>query len=136
MNQAVVFSVPGRPVPAVRMTQNETKLMRYGRHPTNKALQQKYDRIKRYLDYKEAVAWSAKGAQTPFYDGELTIEINIYTNGVTGDWDNYGKSICDGLKGVAYKDDRQVKVGRVAIHKCEKGKERATVLMAEKEMEG
>ena len=125
------FTIPGRPVPAVRMTQNEAKLMRYGRHPTNKSLQQKYDRIKRYLDYKDTVAWTAKGSRVPFYESTVRIEIDIYTNGVVGDWDNYGKSICDALQDVVYKNDRQVKGGRVDIHPCPKGKERAEIEITE-----
>ena len=77
------ITIPGRPVPAVRMTQSEAKLMRYGRHPTNKALQAKYDRIKRYLDYKDTVAWTAKGAGiTAEPKKPMAIEIDIFTNGL------------------------------------------------------
>jgi Holliday junction resolvase RusA-like endonuclease len=119
--------IPGRPVPAARMTRNEAKLMKYGRHPTNKALQDKYDRIKRYLDYKDYVAWTAKTNGIPYSEDKLRIEIDIYTNGNVGDWDNYGKSICDALQGIACKNDRQFKGGRVDIWECPGGQERAEI---------
>ena len=32
------------------------------------------------------------------------------------DWDNIGKTICDALNGIAYKDDSQVVDGRVLKH--------------------
>lgn len=88
------FTVPGRPVPKVRMTQNS-----------------KWSpRAKRCLAYQEVVAWHAKAAKIPQLTGdiELTVRICRGSRGV-GDLDNIVKSIQDGLQhsGVI-KNDRQV----------------------------
>ena len=89
------FSVPGRAVPAVRMTQRS-----------------KYSRpAKRYLRYKKQVAWTARSA----YKGNPTagnvgVNLNIYLKGGNqGDIDNYFKSVTDSLNKIVYLDDRQVK---------------------------
>ncbi len=110
----IEFTVPGRPVPAVRMTK-KSKFV-------NK-------QAKKYLQYKEHVGWTAKKAGVRLLDGKVCIEIVIYLCGGThGDWDNYAKSICDGLNGIAYNDDRQVMEGRVKkVLGVEKTEERAEV---------
>lgn len=91
------FTVIGRPVPAVRMTQRSKWS----------------DRAKRYLDYKAAVGWAAKAARVPRVSGQVEVAIELYIQGGRiGDCDNYAKSILDGLNGVAWDDDRQV----VALH--------------------
>ena len=88
------FTVPGRPVPKVRMTQKS-----------------KWSpRAKRCLEYQEKVAWCAKQAKIPTFTGdvELTVRICRGSRG-TGDLDNIVKSCTDGLQyaGVI-KNDRQV----------------------------
>src|SRR5690625_860911 len=94
------FTVPGRAVPAVRMTQRSKFT----------------PRARRYLAYKNQVAWTAKA----HFKGDPTkkdvsIKIDVYLNGGNqGDIDNYFKSIADALNKVVYQDDRQVKemIGR------------------------
>ena len=104
MNEAQLpktFTVQGRAIPTVRMTQKS----KWGA------------REQKYLAYKEEVGWSAKRAKVKPFEGKVAITIDVYIKGGNvGDWDNYGKSICDGLSLIAYKDDRQVKDGRVRIH--------------------
>lgn len=111
------FTVPGRPVPAVRMTQRGTWK----------------PQATRYLQYKAAVGWAAKAAGVIRLECPVAIDIQVYIfGGVVGDWDNYSKSICDGLNGVAYIDDKQIVDGR-----CRKmvartrGDERAVVEIRE-----
>jgi Holliday junction resolvase RusA-like endonuclease len=88
--------VPGRPVPAVRMTQRS-------KYKSKQAL--------RYLDYKEQVGWAAKacGVRQPM-SGDLVVHAIAYLMPRTPepDVDNLGKSMLDGLNGIAWVDDRQV----------------------------
>ena len=88
------FTVPGRPVPKVRMTQKS-----------------KWSpRAKRCLEYQEKVAWHARAAKIPQLTGdvELTVKICRGSRG-RGDLDNIVKTIQDGLQhGGGIKNDRQV----------------------------
>lgn len=109
--------IPGRPVPAARMT----KRSKY-----------KNRQAQRYLIYKGVVGWCAKAAGVKMTDKQVTVEIDVYIRGAGGDWDNYAKAICDGLNGVAYIDDQQVIEGRVRRHSCDQKKEeRAEVIIRE-----
>src|SRR5690625_4185186 len=89
------FNVPGRAIPAVRMTQRS-----------------KYSRqARRYLAYKNQVAWTARSVHKgkPIEE-DIGINLNIYLNGGNqDDIDNYFKSISDSLNKIIYVDDRQVK---------------------------
>lgn len=96
--------IPGRAVPAVRMTQ-KSKF-------ANKQAQ-------RYMSYKEQVGWQTK-VQLPrgfqLLTGDVAVMIKVYLMPIPsheGDWDNYGKSICDSLKGIVWRDDIQVWKGDV-----------------------
>jgi len=107
------FVVPGRPVPAVRMTQK-------GKFVKARAQQ--------YLAYKEYVTWCAIKARLQKLNGPVGIEICVYiSDRKAGDWDNYGKAITDALNGVAYQDDRQIVVGKVIKALCPAGEERAVI---------
>lgn len=99
MVKNIKFIIPGRPVPAVRMTQK-------GKYKNSSA--------QRYLDYKQHVGWSAKVAGVKLITRDVAIDIMIYLRcgPLEGDWDNYAKSICDGLNGIGYIDDRQIVDGR------------------------
>ena len=100
----IEFTVPGRAVPAVRMTQRS----KYTR------------RAKRYLAYKNQVGWIArqhfKGKPTK---APVAVEVKIYLHrGVQGDVDNYFKSIADSLNKIIYKDDRQIKMIKASKIEC------------------
>lgn len=112
----IKFTIPGHPVPAVRMTQRGKWVKK---------------RAQKYLRYKDMVAWAAKVVGVKPTDKPVAILIDVYVNGRPGDWDNYGKVICDALNGIAWKDDRQVKDGRVRVHECGKEEERVEVEIRE-----
>ena len=112
------FTIPGRPVPAVRMTQR-------GKYVKKNA--------QRYLEYKTIVGWIARKAGVKCLKGKVGVDITIYlAGGLDGDWDNYGKSITDALNKIAYKDDRQISDGRVVkVLGVTKSEERAEVCIWE-----
>lgn len=119
--------IPGRAVPAVRMTQSEAKSLRYG-EPKNPLYKAKYLRIKRYLDYKDSVGWIGRTKFPKPLTGPVVVDITVYVSGgIVGDWDNYGKAICDGLNKIAYLDDRQITSGQVKIIN-QKGVEERTLV--------
>ena len=100
----IKFTIHGRPVPAVRMTQRSMY---------------KNPQAQRYLEYKNSVGWSAKKAGARITKQQVAINIYVYLcGGQIGDWDNYAKSICDGLNGVAWLDDKQVVQGFVRRFMC------------------
>lgn len=102
-----VFTVPGRPVPAARMT-------RRGKWVKPQA--------QRYLAYKAEVGWIARRHFREPLAGPLAVLITVYlAGGGEGDWDNYGKSICDALNLIAWRDDRQVRDGRVIKRRVARG---------------
>lgn len=92
----IAFTVPGRPVPAVRMTQRG-KFVKLN--------------AQKYLAYKEQVGWQARqamGRKEPL-SGPVGVEITaVISGGRPGDSDNLAKSILDGCNGVVWDDDRQV----------------------------
>lgn len=87
--------IPGRPVPAVRMTQRS---------------KYKSKQAQRYLDYKEQIGWTAKAAgalprHSPY---EVTATVYIDRKKPDMDVDNLAKAFLDGLNTIAWHDDRQV----------------------------
>lgn len=88
--------IPGRPVPAVRMTQSSKFV---------------HKQAQRYLDYKVLVGWVAKNVlktKVPT-SAKASVAIQFYIHkGQTPDIDNLIKAILDGLNGIAWQDDKQV----------------------------
>jgi crossover junction endodeoxyribonuclease RusA len=88
------FTVPGRPIPAVRMTQR-------GKFVKAQA--------GRYLAYKNQIGWAAKAAKATKIDGPVEVNAIAYIHGNRdGDVDNLAKSFLDGLNGICWNDDKQV----------------------------
>ena len=108
--------VPGRPVPAARMT-------RRGKWVSRQA--------QRYLAYKEEVAWAAREVIEEPLEGPVGVRIDVFiAGGKQGDADNYGKSILDSCNMIAYRDDRQVMDCRIVKHRVKRGTEqRAEILL-------
>lgn len=114
----IQFTVPGRCVPAPRMT------YRGKRSP----------KVLRYMSYRHDVAWAAKAAKVPRFDGPVTVKMDIYLlkYGKEGDIDNMQKTILDALNGIAWSDDRQVFEVHARKHYVTMPKnERVTVEVAE-----
>lgn len=90
----VRFVVPGRPIPANRMTRRS-----------------KWSpRARRGLDYQEAVAWAARQAYSGQLHGRLQLSaIFVFDNRRHGDLSNLIKAIEDGIQyaGVV-ANDRQI----------------------------
>lgn len=111
----ITFTIPGRPVPAVRMTQRS---------------KWKDPRAQKYLDYKGTVGWAAKAVRCPRFKGRVRVDIDLHIRGGRiGDVDNYAKSILDGLNGVAWEDDEQVI--ELHVYRRSGGQQRAEVRIQE-----
>lgn len=106
--------VPGRPVPAVRMTQKSMHVNKYA---------------KRYLQYKKQVGWIARShMQGEPIEGDAGVRLTLYIHGRNhGDIDNLFKGVTDALNKIVYKDDRQIKRMESKIIPCDKTNERAEV---------
>lgn len=96
----LTFTVPGRPVPAVRTTQR---------------LKHIDPRYHKYAAYKSFVGFTAKKAMKNqefiFLEAKIPIEFKAVATLATKhkiDVDNILKSLLDGLNGVAWYDDCQV----------------------------
>lgn len=114
----IEFTVPGKPVPAVRMTQRSMYANKYA---------------KRYLAYKWQVGWIAKSHMQGNPSSEpIGVNISLYIHGgVHGDIDNYAKSLTDSLNKIVYTDDKQIVVMNLKKMSCDKGKDRAEVSVYE-----
>lgn len=103
----IVLIIPGRPVPAVRMTRGG-KFVREDRARTPAAAA-RARRIERHLAYRDEVAWRARAAKLPLLTGPVCLTTRFYVHGgQVADLGNYVKLAEDGLKGIAWRDDRQV----------------------------
>jgi crossover junction endodeoxyribonuclease RusA len=110
----VEIVVPGRPVPAVRMTQRSKF--------ANRA-------AGRYLAYKFEVGLIAKREKVKRFDGPVEVEAIAYLHGGREpDVDNLAKSYLDSLNGIAWDDDRQVRKLTVMKIKAEKADEQKSII--------
>jgi len=90
--------IPGRPVPAQRMTRRSKWT----------------ERARKSLEYQETVAWWAKFAKIPRIEGPVILTVRFYVYGKNhGDLSNLVKAIEDGLQyaGVIPNDKQIVRYG-------------------------
>ena len=88
------LTIPGRPVPCVRMTQKSKWV-------SPAAL--------RSLAYKDGGAWIGRKSISQSLSGSVGVTVKFYLYGLRlPDIDNLIKAVFDGLNGVAWADDRQV----------------------------
>ena len=102
----VHFVIPINPVPYLRMTQAEVRLMRIPRARVSANYLKKWDGINRYLRYKESVQALARG-QIGSLDlsRKLWMDCFFYfADGRHGDPDNCWKAIADAL----FQNDNKV----------------------------
>lgn len=111
---AVHFTIPGRPVPKQRPRAGKN-----GNLYTPKATR----------EYERAVGWAARQVFVNPYDGPIELILKVYLMARAGDLDNYIKSICDGLNGIAWWDDSQVTKIKADLVIHRKVMERAYVLV-------
>ncbi len=96
------FTIPGVPVPYLRMTQAEVRLMRIPDHKMRPAGLKVKQRIQRYFDYKSFVYASCQpwpiSRTTLFPSEKIFLNIVIFfKNHSHGDPDNIFKAIADSL---------------------------------------
>jgi crossover junction endodeoxyribonuclease RusA len=91
----VKIVIPGRPVPAVRMTQRSKFVSK---------------QAQRYLAYKDQIGWEAKAAKAKLSHAPFKVSAKAYIdcNKPDMDVDNLAKAFLDGLNKIAWHDDRQV----------------------------
>jgi len=90
----VKLIIPGRPVPAVRMTQRSKFKSR---------------QAQRYLDFKTSLGWEARRwIRTPSAKDFEVNAVAYISPTKDMDVDNLAKSYLDGLNGVVWIDDKQV----------------------------
>jgi len=94
------FSVVGRIVPAVRMTQAS----KY----RDKAAQES-------LAYREQVGWAARIAGAEIVEGPVAISVLAFAFERRWDASNVLKLAEDALNGVCYADDKQVSDARIRV---------------------
>ena len=94
----MLITIPGRPVPAVRMTQKDKWK----------------DSAKKYLTYKSVIGIIARQQCKFPTQQSVAVIVRAYLKGKTtlmgmdGDVDNYLKSALDGMNKIVFADDRQV----------------------------
>lgn len=112
--------IPGRPVPKAR---HQVRLYRGGVITYTPPKTREFEKAVRVYAIKQRIKKQ---------EGALAVIATFYTNG-PGDVDNLLKSLLDGLNGVAWEDDRQVKAVVGIKLECKKGEERTEVMIGQAE---
>jgi len=103
--QMVCFTVPGAPVPCAR----PRVVRQAGRAPRTLM-------PARTVQYERQVRAAVVRPPGWPLDAQYGLLVQVFRARRAGDWDNFGKSISDGLTGVLWGDDGQVSVAAVAMH--------------------
>ena len=124
----ISFTIPGRPVPAVRMTQN-TKWTPSAQRSL--AYQRMVAQVAQYAIHPRPLPWE-------YVQVVVTVHLKATKKGDLpgnrGDWDNYGKAVCDGMQyGNVFKNDRCITCGTADVQPCAtEAEERAEVVLSER----
>lgn len=119
----IEFTVPGRPVPAVRMTRRSKWVD---------------PQAQRHLEYKEFVGWIAKQAyKGEPLTGDVAVRFTFYLKpkGRRPDLSNLSKMIEDALNKIVWKDDVQVAHSEATRIFSESEPERVEIVVEEVEKE-
>lgn len=95
----LIFTVPGPPVPCARA--------RVVHRPGCKPRGVTPDKTRAYEVHVANCALEAV-SRCPHWRKDLpaySVTLRIYREAKRGDWDNYGKGICDGMRHIVYGDD-------------------------------
>ncbi len=114
------FKIKGNPVGKVLMTQREVKLMRIPRYKVRASHLPKWDRIKRYFDWKDSIALQMTTQKPICHEGAVAMSFHFFLHRPNSikksinqhikkpDISNLIKSVEDSLKNICYKDDNQI----------------------------
>jgi Holliday junction resolvase RusA-like endonuclease len=116
----IIIVVPGRPVPAPRMTGKEIAMATRG-------VGRNAARIQRYHAWRDAAQMATLATHMPTLGGPVRMFVDVYVSGRRGDGSNYLKAAEDALNGIAYDDDRQIVDARVRLHKVAPQDERVVI---------
>lgn len=101
--ETVRFVVPGPPVPCARARVFKDK----NSGDIRAARPKETARYERHV--ASCARTAAMVARWALRDGdEFRITLEIFRKADRGDWDNYAKSVTDGMNGVLYADDRRI----------------------------
>lgn len=107
--KAIRVIVPGRPVPKARPRLGVRGRTAYIYTPENTRA------------YEQLVGMCARAATPAPLQGPVEMQAFVYLrHGRRGDLDNYLKCLCDGLNGIAWRDDSQVVRIEAEIRRCKK----------------
>ena len=103
------ITIPGRPVPKARPRLGVRGRTAYIYTPENTRA------------YEQLVGMCARAATPAPLQGPVEMQAFVYLRrGRRGDLDNYLKCLCDGLNGIAWRDDSQVVRIEAEIRRCKK----------------
>lgn len=122
-----IFTVPGRPVPAMRMTQGT----KWSKPAQRSLLYQRTVGMFARAEIRNPLPWEYIEVQITIY---LKVNKKGQLPGNRGDWDNYAKAVCDGMQyGEVFLNDRSITRGIVDVLPCAtEAEERVEVVLLER----
>lgn len=101
-HEGFTFTVIGKIVPAVRMTQRSKYVS---------------TQAQRYLAYKDRIGWTAKEAGAAIWEGPIALTVTAWARDRKWDASNVLKAVEDSLNGICWVDDKQIVEARIRV--CE-----------------
>jgi crossover junction endodeoxyribonuclease RusA len=99
------FIVPGAPVPCGRARSGKGRIFTPAK-------------TRGYQDLVHTLALVAvrRAKWNPPEGSSFAVVFDIHRARRSGDWDNFAKSLCDGMNGVVWPDDRAIVSATVRLH--------------------